>query len=187
MNHLFIKNMVCGRCVSRVEELLQEAGIDFAKVELGKVYDAKFDEKALNELRRLLEKEGFELLESRERILIEHIKTAIIDQICNDKIPDLKVNWSAYLQSVVHRDYKYLSHVFSQTEGITIERFIILQKIERAKELLFYDELTVGEIAFRLGYSSSQYLSNQFKSITGQTPSQYKAAREGRKSLDKLY
>ena len=132
---------------------------------------------------------GFERMDDRKARVVEAIKNKIIDLIhYSDKV-DLKVNWSTVLSEEVNYEYSHISGLFSSIQGITLEQYIIRQKIEKVKELLFYDELTLGEIADRLGYSSVGHLSSQFKKITGFTPSELKKARDlvkGRKPLDSV-
>jgi len=185
---LHIKNMVCDRCIMTVKGILQEMDIKFSSVDLGEVEvnDVPPPEK-LSELDKRLKQVGFELIMDEKTRLTEQIKSEIINLIY--KHPDLlgTVNLSDYLQEKLSRDYSSLSNIFSQHQGITIERYFILQKIERAKELLSYGEMNITEIAYSLGYSSSQYLSAQFKKITGMTPSQYqKSLGKPRRPLDKV-
>ncbi len=173
---LHIKNMVCPRCIKVVREELQKLGYEVLHIELGQVKLAQsksgLDVEAIKDV---LSKEGFELIEDTKAKLIDSIKTEIISLIQKYKDEDLeKLNFSKHLSKTFHKDYNYLSSLFSKTEGITIEHFIILQKIEKAKELLKYGELTLSEIAYRLGYSSVQHLSRQFKQVTGLTASEFK-------------
>jgi len=171
---LHIKNMVCPRCIMAVEGLLDKLNIPYRSVQLGEV---TLKAVLSNQDHQLLEKElenlGFELLGSRKSVLISRIKTLIIEQIHYADEP-LKEKYSSFLARELHHDYGYLSHLFSSVEGMTIEKFIVRQKIERVKELLFYNELTLSEIAHRLGYSSVAHLSSQFKKETGMTPTAFK-------------
>ncbi len=129
---------------------------------------------------------GFELLETGKSALISQIKSLIIGQI-HYKTESLKVNFSTFLAESLHHDYSYLSRLFSSVEGITIEKFITQQKIERVKELLFYNQLTLSEIAFQLDYSSTAHLSSQFKKETGMTPSAFKSQHKpGHRHLDSI-
>src|SRR5690606_28337477 len=129
---------------------------------------------------------GFEVIDDRKSLIIEKIKNIIIDLV-HHQDNDTKSNLSDVLSSKLHHDYNYLSNLFSEIEGTTIEKYFIAQKIEKVKELLVYDELSLSEIAFRLNYSSVAYLSNQFKKVTGLTPSHFKQIREDkRKSLDEV-
>ena len=184
---LHIKNMVCDRCVQVVEEELGKLHIPILDIKLGEVITANpLSEEQTEQIRTALENRGFELLEDKAGLLIEKIKTAVISSVRNAR-NKTKANFSHQLQEEIGRDYGYLSTLFSSVENITIERYIILQRIEYAKELLIYDELTLSEIAFQLGYSSVQHLSGQFRKTTGMSPSQFKKLREkNRKSLDKL-
>lgn len=141
----------------------------------------------LNDLRNWLSEKGFEILDDRKMVLVERVKNLIIEIIHGADRIDLTIKLSYLIQQKINIDYNYISSLFSNIEGITIEQYIILQRIERAKEFLEYNELTLSEIAHKLGYSSVQYLSTQFKKATGFTPSHFKKAKENtRKSLDKL-
>ncbi len=189
MTELYIKNMVCQRCILVVKDELAKLNLVPAKVELGYVVlEDTLDEEKTARLSRSLNAQGFELLDNSRTRLIENIKNLIIRQIHHQDTLDLKVNWSDLLADQLHQDYNTLSTLFSSVEGITVEQYIIRQKIERVKELLFYDELTLSEIAYKVGYSSVQHLSTQFKKVTGQTPTQYKLSREMnlRKPLDSV-
>ena len=185
--HLYIKNMVCPRCIRAVEGALIELDIPFQKIELGHVFltDSLQDE-ASRLFASKLESLGFELLESGKAALISQIKTSIIDKIHYSE-NSLDVNFSEYLSDKLFHEYSYLSRLFSSVEGITIEKFIIKQKIEKVKELLFYDELSLSEIAFQMDYSSTAHLSAQFKKETGMTPSIFKKHRQpGHRNLDSI-
>lgn len=184
---LYIKNMVCPRCVMAVENTLENLKIPYSKVELGEVYLSeaiKSTQKA--QLKVNLESLGFELLESDQSALIAQIKALIIQQIHHDT-KELKVNFSSYLADKTKQDYSNLSRLFSTVEGITIEKYITKLKIEKVKEHLIYDEMSLSEIAFEMNYSSAAYLSTQFKKETGMTPSQFKKMpRSTRKNLDAI-
>lgn len=178
--------MVCNRCILAVEALLKKLGIRYNAVRLGEVeLPEKPDAERERQLKEKLEGLGFELLDDGRNKLIEKIKTLIIEQV-HYEAGDQRSNFSSLLSSSLHKDYSYLSNLFSEVEGITIEKYMINQKIERVKELLVYDELSLGEIAYRLGYSSVAHLSNQFKKVTGLTPSHFKKAGGPRKALDTL-
>lgn len=184
---LRIKNMVCPRCISAVERILKEEKLTFDSVELGEVTlsDPLTDEKKQH-LDIELKKEGFELVNDLKSRTIESIKRIIISRIhhSGETLPD---SWSSLLTDEIPHDYKYLSQLFSSIEGITIEQFILRQKIEKVKELISYEDLTIAQIAFRMDYSSAAHLSNQFKKITGMTPSEFKRlSKKPRVSLDKL-
>lgn len=187
MSSLFIKNMVCNRCIMVVRQELEKLGMDVKSVTLGEVTLGK--EPTSEERMRIesvLVPLGFEVIDDRKSRIIEKIKTLIIDLVHHHD-NDTKVNLSELLSSELHHDYNYLSNLFSEVEGTTIEKYFIAQKIEKVKELLVYDELSLSEIAYRLNYSSVAYLSNQFKKVTGLTPSHFKQIREiKRKPLDKV-
>jgi AraC-like DNA-binding protein len=167
--------MVCPRCIQTVKEQLEKLDLQVEQVQLGEATVSGEVEEKARQISEALAKHGFELLYDRKTRLIEHIKTLVIDLIHHKQgKTQPAVNFSDYLADTLNTDYHYLSTLFSASEGITIEKFIILQKVERVKELLTYGELSVSEIAFQLGYSSVHHLSNQFKKVTGLTPSQFK-------------
>ena len=184
---LRIKNMVCDRCVMVVRTELERAGCRVLAIRLG---EAEVEgglspgEKARLAVR--LEALGFELLEDRRARMIEAVKRAVIELVRAEEVmPDVRL--SEYLQERLRVDYRQISTLFSETEGRTVEKYFIAQKIERVKELLVYDELSLGEIAFRLGYSSVAHLSAQFKQVTGMTPSRYKLeGSAGRRTIDSV-
>lgn len=179
--------MVCSRCIRSVESILTKLGIEHGPVILGEVPlsdDLEADRKS--SLAKLLEAEGFELIDDKKQRVIEKIKKIVIERV-NSGEDEMSENLSTQLSTRLNMDYSYLSSLFSQVEGITIERYYIANKIEKVKELLVYDEESLSQISFRMGYSSVQHLSNQFKKITGLTPSHFRqigAAK--RKSLDEL-
>ncbi|GAB3335494.1 hypothetical protein GCM10027299_44530 [Larkinella ripae] len=186
---LFIKHMVCGRCKRVVRDILEELGLAVHKVELG---DVEVDELpaavSLADIRQALAANDFELLEDRKAVLVEQIKALVINEIHHDRRerPDHQ-NLSDFLTQKIGYDYSYLSHLFSALEGMTIEKYVIAQKIEKVKEYLRYGELTLSEIAWRLGYSSTQHLSNQFKQLVGLTPSDFKRTDAAfRTEIDKV-
>lgn len=182
-----IKNMVCPRCISAVESILNQLQVNYNGVQLGEVdLHEKLNLTQLNKLSEKLEEQGFQLIHDRKTSLVERIKALVIDRIhYSSKLEDF--SWAKYLNKHLHLDYKYLSSLFSSQENMTLEHYIILQKIERVKELLVYDELTLKEIADQLDYSSSAYLSSQFKQQTGQSPTAYKQSQnKNRKSLDEI-
>ena len=188
-NTLYIKNMVCPRCIKVVKGELENLGIEIKNIQLGEVkIKQSIDEINLKLIKKVLDNEGFELIEDSKAKLIESIKTEIISIIQEYKDEDLeKINFSKHLSKILDKDYNYMSSLFSKTEGITIEHYVILQKIEKAKELLKYGELTLSEISYRLGYSSVQHLSRQFKQATGLTASEFKKNLAGRrKSIDSI-
>lgn len=189
MTTLYIKNMVCNRCITAVQQLVEESGYHPEKVTLGEVLlreDLSSDQ--LTSLDKRLMDLGFERIDDRKGRLVEAIKNKVIEKIHRSEFIDRKFNWSTVLADELHYDYNYLSNLFSSLEGITLEQYIIRQKIERAKELLFYDELNLSQIAGKLGYSSVAHLSGQFKKITGFTPSELKRSKadQTRKSIDRV-
>jgi hypothetical protein len=184
---LYIKNMVCDRCKMVVSNELNKLGIDFKSVELGEVEVADGTDGALvSEFGAAIGRYGFELIEGKTARIISQIKKAVVDYV---RHPGQKkpVKFSVYLADIVSKDYNYLSGVFSEVEGTTIEHYLINQKIERVKELLVYDELTLSEISHQLNYSSVQHLSTQFKKVTGLTPSHFKKVGAARRvTLDRV-
>ena len=187
---LYIKNMVCKRCVMAVEQALNKLNLQPEKISLGEVVlKSNPTENDLHALDQELSALGFKRIDDRKARIIEGIKNKIIKLIHHSNHVDRKHNWSNILAEELHYEYNYLSNLFSSVEGITIEQYIIRQKIERAKELLFYDELNLSQIADRLGYSSVAHLSAQFKKVTGLTPSELKKSRiigDSRKALDEI-
>ncbi len=182
--------MVCDRCILVVKQELEKLGLHAEKVTLGEVIlDEGLTQYLAEKFDSSLLALGFERIDDRKARLIESIKKNVIQKIHHTKLVDRKFNWSTILAEELHYEYNYLSNLFSSVEGITLEQYIIRQKIERVKELLFYDELSLSEIAERMGYSSVAHLSGQFKKITGTTPSEMKKARKSdqvRKPLDSV-
>jgi AraC-like DNA-binding protein len=171
---IHIKNMVCPRCIKAVETTLTRFRISYSEVKLGEVILNKnlgSDER--NELSENLKNQGFEMLDDKKSQLIEKIKNSIIEIVHHQDDPHKIGHLSDQLPRLLGHSYSYLSSFFSEMEGITIEKYLILQKIEKAKELLSYSEMNVSEISYQLNYSSSQHLSRQFKSITGMSPSEF--------------
>ncbi len=187
MEKLFIKNMVCDRCIMAVAHVLKQGGLDVEGITLGEVVlKSELGEAARKELSKQLIELGFELIEDKKSQIIEKIKTLIIELVHYDH-QGVKLNLSEVISGELHHDYSYLSNLFSAVEGITIEKYYIAQKIEKVKELLVYDELSLAEIADRMNYSSAAYLSNQFKKMTGLTPGHFKKIGQNRrKPLDKV-
>jgi AraC family transcriptional regulator len=185
--NFYIRNMVCNRCIMAVQQIFESLGYPPVRISLGNVETANpMMDEDLEKLRGALVSYGFELIDDTKSRIIEKIKNTVVQSIHHSS-EDLKINYSEYIESRLNRDYAYLSSLFSEIEGTTIEKYIILQKIERVKELLVYDELTLSEIAWQMGYSNVAYLSNQFKKVTGLTPSHFKQVKEDkRKPLDKI-
>ncbi|OIP01283.1 MAG: AraC family transcriptional regulator [Bacteroidetes bacterium CG2_30_33_31] len=179
---LHIKYMVSNRCKMAVKEDLKSLGLHFILVDLGEVEimeDLTFEQR--EQLKMTLEKSGFELMDNKRAVLIEKIKNTIIEMVhYSDEF--IKVNFSDYLAEKLDHDYTYLSNLFSEVQGTTIEQFVISHKIERIKELITYDELNITEIAWKMNYSSVAHLSNQFKKMTGLTPSHFKQLKDKRRS-----
>ncbi len=183
--NLYIKNMVCPRCISSVEQIVKKNGLRYSSIRLGEVSLLETPgEKQLQQLAADLEEVGFELLDDQRRQLIEKIKNLLIQKVQEGDIDD-HFSLSSFLSKQVHKDYSHISRLFPEVEGITIEQFFILQKVEKAKEWLVYNEYSINEIAVQLGYSSVQHLSSQFKKVTGMTPSAFRKIGAGlRKPLD---
>jgi AraC-like DNA-binding protein len=179
---LFLKFMVSIRCKKLVKAELERLGIRYTKVELG---EAEIEEdislEQWDELNAALKKSGIELIDDKKSHLIENIKHVIVELIHYSEEP-LEINFSEYLSQKLHHDYPSMASLFSESQGITIEHFLITHKIERIKELLIYDELNITEIAWKMGYSSSAHLSGQFKKITGLTPSFFRKIKRLRNS-----
>ena len=177
---LYIKYMVSLRCKMIVKDELTALGLGYSTIDLGmvEIHDDITDQQR-HQLKTQLLKSGLELLDDKKSILIERIKNVIIELIhYSDEIP--KVNFSEYLSEKLDYDYTYLANVFSEVKGTTIQQFIIMHKIEKVKELLLYDELNLTEISYKLHYSSVAHLSNQFKKITGLSPSFFKQLKRKR-------
>ncbi len=179
---LYIKYMVSKRCKMAVKEELQKLGLHFVVVDLGEV-DVMEDltSEQRQQLNEGLLNSGLELMDDKRAVLIEKVVNAITEMIhYTDDTP--KMNFSDYLSEKLGYDYTYLSNIFSEVKGITIQQFIIVNKIERVKEYLIYDELNLTEISYKLHYSSVAHLSNQFKKVTGLTPSNYKLLKDKKRS-----
>ena len=179
--------MVCSRCKMVVKAQLESLGLKPLAVELGEVeLKEELSKEQLSSLNNALKATGFELIDNKKSQTIEKIKNAIVTLVHHSD-HELRTNLSAFITVQIHQDYNYLSNLFSEVEGTTIEKYFISQRIEKVKELLVYDELTLSEIADRLGYSSVAYLSNQFKKITGFTPSYFKSLKENkRRNIEEL-
>lgn len=184
---LIIKNMVSIRCKMIVRSELAKLGINDAEVRLGEVQIKEgLSAEQRDQLKIALLKYGFELMENKNARLIENIKNLVVEMVHYDEeLP--RVHLSDYLSSKLHHDYSYLSQLFTEVQGTTIEHFLIAHKIEKVKELLVYNDLTLTEIFYRLGYSSVAHLSNQFKKVTGLTPSHFKELKDKRrKALEQV-
>jgi AraC-like DNA-binding protein len=184
---LYIKNMVCSRCRMAVQAELEKAGLHPLTVELGEVeIRSKPSREDLKQLDGALRKLGFELIDDKKSRIIEKIKNCIVTLVHHSEI-HVDVNLSDYIAGQLHYEYTYLSNLFSEVEGTTIEKYFIAQKIEKVKELLVYDELSLSQIADQLGYSSVAYLSSQSKKVTGLTPTYYKSLKDHkRKNIEEL-
>ena len=180
---LHIKNMVCNRCIKVVKEELEKLGLIVNHINLGEA--AIYSENKnipFEEIKKFLSENGFELIDDKNAKLIERIKVLIINKVHHSKNDLEKFNFSEFISKETGMNYNHLSSLFSSLQGTTIEKFIIHQKIEKVKELLAYDELTLSEISYRLGYSSVQHLSNQFKQVTGLNPSFFKKLKEQKRT-----
>ena len=184
---LFIQNMVSLRCKMLVRQELEQLGLKVLTVDLGEVQLAeKISDENRNLLKQRLHLSGLELMEDKVAMVIEKIKNVIVEMVHYSDLP-LKENFSDYLSNIMKKDYHQLSVLFSKTKGITIEHFIIIHRIERVKELIIYDELSISEIAWKLHYSSVSHLSSQFKKVTGLSPSEFKnLLRRNRNTLESL-
>lgn len=179
--------MVCNRCIMVVRSELEKFGLHPVTVALGEVALREEISGAQKEqLKKNFLELGFELIDDKKTRLIENIKTSILQQVHYQEEP-LKITFSEYLSKKFHQDYSTLSKLFSEIQGMTIEQYVITQKIERVKELLVYDELSLSQIALQLNYSSVSHLSKQFKKVTGLTPTYFKKVKESKRiPLDKI-
>lgn len=185
---LLLKNMTSNCCIRIVKQLLEEIGVTVNSIKLG-VVCITYDIGAISDgqIKNLLKNEGFEIIVDKEKSLVEQIKISVIELIHMSNYSNSIIRNSDYLVDKLHLSYQYLSTIFSKHENITLEKFIINHKIEKAKELISYDELTLSEISYQMGYSSVQYLSTQFKNITGVSVTEFKKnPSRYRKSLDKI-
>jgi len=174
--------MVCIRCQMVVKSELKKLGLKYVYVKLGEAHlKESISQEQIQKLEKGLKKSGLELMNNKKSVLVEKIKSAIIELVhyTDDQI---KVNLSNYLSEKLSYDYTYLANLFSEVKGITIEKFFLLHKIEKVKELIIYDELNLSEIAYKMHYSSVAHLSNQFKKITGLTPSHFKELKNKRRN-----
>ncbi len=186
-NKLLIKNMVCQRCVLTVENIFNDLQIPFHNISLGEVdLEEKLGDNDLKKIDMELHKVGFELIERRVNKIIEDIKKTVMEYL-NLGMENENLKLSSFIVKKIPYDYSYLSDLFSTIEGKTIEQFFILSRIEKVKELLVYDQLSLTEISYQTGFSSVHHLSAQFKKVTGLTPSHFKKiAEDKRKYLDRL-
>lgn len=183
---IYIKNMVCNRCVIAVKQELEKLSLEVKSIALGEVELQKPpSEKHINTLNKRLTDLGFEILDNQKQKQIEKIKTLLIQKVQTGVIKE-HFGISDFLSKALHKDYSYISRLFSEVEGITLEQYFILQKIEKVKELLIYGEMNTSEISYHLGYSSVAHLSSQFKKVTGLTPSEFKKIGGHRKFLDEV-
>jgi AraC family transcriptional regulator len=187
-NKLYIKNMVCDRCKMVVRDQLEKIGIAYSNVDLGEIHLVGVAEKdKLEAFSKNISNLGFEIIEDKTARIVSSIKNAVLEFVRNPSSHSRKLKFSSYLSEKLNKDYNYISNLFSELEGTTIEQYLIHQKIERVKELLVYDELSLSEVAHQLGYSSVQHLSNQFKKVTGLTPTHFKNLGEKKRiALDKI-
>ena len=179
---IFIKHMVSNRCKMAVKEELRKLGLHFIVVDLGEVEIMENISTVQREqMKAALLISGFELMDDKKAILIEKIKTAVIEMVHHSD-ENIKMNFSDYLSEKLSHNYTYLANLFSEVQGTSIEQFIIAHKIERIKELIIYDELNITEIAWKMNYSSVAHLSNQFKKVTGLTPSHFRQLKDKRRT-----
>lgn len=194
---LYIKHMVCDRCIMVVREQLEKSGFNPLGVKLGEAtFPRELSDEEIAKIKSILEPLGFSLIDDRKRQLTEQIKQTIIGLVHQDSISsenikastaNPKTNLSDYLSETLHYDYKYLSATFSDIENVTIEQYVIAQKVERVKELLVYGELSLTEIAYKMNYSSVAYLSSQFRRITGFSPTEFRKIKgDKRLPIDKV-
>lgn len=174
--------MVSTRCKMMVKDVLRNQGLHFVVVDLGEVdIMENLNTEELQRLKKALVDSGLELMDDKKAVLIEKIKNLIIEMVHYDEeLPN--VNYSDYISEKLQHDYTYLSNIFSEVKGITIQQFIIVHKVERIKELIIYDELNITEIAWKMNYSSVAHLSNQFKKITGLSPSHFKQLKDKKRN-----
>jgi len=182
-----VKNMVCNRCIAAVQSIFEDLKIDVNQISLGEVETkGEISDQEIKTLNSKLKSTGFEILENASKKQIEKIKTLMITKIAEEDLGDDFI-LSEFLSAELHRDYSSISKLFSQNENVTLEQYFILQKIEKVKELLLYKEFNLTEISQKLGYKSVQHLSNQFKKITGFSPTQFLKSKDLKRiALDKV-
>lgn len=185
MTSISIKNMVCTHCVMMVRDLLTQCGLHPVEVSLGcAIVEEDLDAARLKEVGSRLNAIGFEMLDDPKAQLVEKIRTGVIQWVHDD---DRQKKLSEYLCDRTHKEYSALSKLFSEIRGVTIERYCVGQRIEYAKELISYNELSISEVAYKLGYSSPAQLSNQFKQVTGMTPKEFRANHHNKRiSIDEI-
>ena len=184
---LTIRNMVCDRCKIAVRSILEELHWPIRRLELGEVeLENTPSEEELSAFREALQAAGFELIQGREAATIARIKTAIVQLVHHEEGDASKIKLSTWLSDALHKEYAGLAALFSSVEGITVEHFFLLQRIERVKELVHYGELTISEIAYSTGFSSAAHLSGQFKLFTGMTPTDFRKIGGPRTPLDQV-
>lgn len=187
MQKLVIRNMVCARCIAAVQRVLNDHDIPVKNIELGEVELLEdLSKQRIDAMRKPLQQAGFELVHDRDAALIEKIKSAIVQLVHHNGSNGERVKLSDHLSSILNREYSSLASLFSEVEGITMEHFFLLQRLERVKELIKYGEFTLSEIAFQTGFSSVAHLSAQFKKLTGMTPTAFKEIGAGRSPLDQV-
>ena len=175
--------MVSASCITIVKNALEKLGLQGIEAKLGEIaLKENIDDIQLQQIRQVLALSGFELLQDKKSILLQQIKTLIIEIVYHSEEP-LVENLSVFLSNQLHHDYTYMSNLFSEKQGITIEKFFICHKIERVKELLSYAELSLTDIAFKMHYSSVSHLSSQFKKVAGMTPSDFKQSKDNKRGL----
>lgn len=185
MRKIHVKNMVCSRCTEAVEYIFKEQGVVIKNIELGQVIVDEITEQQILSIESNLNQKGFEILKEKNSILIQKIKNIIIDHV--ESHTESKQKFSTYLSKKIGYDYSYISRIFSSNTGYTIEKYFSLQRIEKTKELIKYDELNLSEIAYKLNYSSVAHLSKQFKQVTGMNPSEFKRQQNlQRKGIDQI-
>ena len=185
MRKIHVKNMVCSRCTEAVEYIFKEQGVVIKNIELGQVIVDEITEQQILSIESNLNQKGFEILKEKNSILIQKIKNIIINHV--ESHPESKQKFSEFLSKKIGYDYSYISRIFSSNTGYTIEKYFLLQKIEKTKELIKYDELNLSEIAYKLNYSSVAHLSKQFKQVTGMNPSEFKRQQNlQRKGIDQI-
>ncbi len=184
---LVIRNMVCDRCKAAVKRVLEAHGLPVKHIDLGEVeLSEEVPQERIDALRGPLQENGFELVDDREAAMIAKVKSAIVQLVHYNGSSGQNVKLSDHLSSALNKEYSSLASLFSEIEGITIEHYFLLQRLERVKELIKYGELTMSEIAYQTGFSSVAHMSAQFKKLTGMTPTAFKEMGTGRLPLDRV-